>query len=142
MELDTEVASRARKSLDRAIANLAEAEYGRLSTEGGLGTKEQHELVDRALRSLKELQQGRKADYGDEWVGVFYLTWYQPRQIQLAYAALRELIPERNPPKYIIDYGCGAWAVQIALALRIADVSVNGPTCERSPFMESIPTSR
>lgn len=127
MELDTEVASRARKSLDRAIASLAEAEYGRLSTEGGLGTKEQREHVDKALRSLKEHQQLRRPEYGDEWVAVFYLTWYQPRQIQLAYAALRELISERKPPKYIIDYGCGAWAIQIALALRIADVSVNGP---------------
>ena len=125
MELDTKVASLARKLLDYAIANLAEAEYGRLSTEGSLGTKERREHVDRALGSLKELQQGRKADYGDEWVAVFYLTWYQPRQIQLAYAVLRALISERKPSKYIIDYGCGAWAIQIALALRIADVSAN-----------------
>ena len=126
MELDTKVASLARKSLDCAIASLAEAEYSRLSTEGGLGAKERREHVDKALRSLKELQQGRKADYGDEWVAIFYLTWYQPRQIQLAYAALRALISERKPPKYIIDCGCGAWAIQIALALRIADVRANG----------------
>lgn len=125
MELETEVASLARKSLDLAIANLAEAEYSRLSTEGGLGLQEQCEHVDKALRSLKELQQGRKADYGNEWVAIFYLTWYQPRQIQLAYAALRELISERRPPKYIIDYGCGAWAVHIALAILIVDVNVH-----------------
>ena len=65
--------------------------------------------MDKALRSLKELQQGRKADYGNEWVAIFYLTWYQPRQIQLAYAALRELISERRPPKYII--GLRLWCL-------------------------------
>lgn len=126
MELDTEVAFFARKLLDRAIADLAAAEYSRLSTEEALDTNEQREHVDRALRSLKEHHQRRRPDYGDEWVAIFYLTWYQPRQIQLAYAALRELISKRKPPKYIIDYGCGAWAIQIALALRIADVSVKG----------------
>lgn len=131
MELDTEVASLARKSLDRAIATLAEAEYSRLSTGGSLGTKERREHVGRALRSLKELQQGRKADYDDEWVAVFYLTWYQPRQIQLAYAALRELISERNPPRYIIDYGCGAWATQVALVIRIAELIFNGSELQK-----------
>ena len=122
METDTD-ASLARKSLDRAIANLAEAEYRRLGW--GLGDNERRKYVDGALQSLKKLRQGRRPNYGDEWVALFYLTWYQPRQIQLAYAALRGLISERQPPKYIIDYGCGAWAIQIALALRIAEVDVH-----------------
>ena len=58
MEFDTKVASLARKLLDRAIANLAEAEYSRLSKEGNLGTNEQREHVDRALRSLKNTSRG------------------------------------------------------------------------------------
>lgn len=124
MRPDTKLkdAASLRKSLDCAIAGVAKAEYSRLKRR--LGINEQRERVEKALKSLKELQQGGRAEYGDKWTAVFYLTWYQPRQIQLAYAALRALLRRApRPPKYIIDYGCGAWAILIALALLMGEES-------------------
>ena len=57
----------------------------------------------------------------DKWVALFYLTWYQPRHIHLAYTVLRQQISEHYTPRHVIDFGCGGWAVQIALAILITE---------------------
>ena len=75
-----------RSALDRAIAEVAEAEYGRLAHGVPLDT--QAKRVDAALQSLGRLKQGTPPDYDSEWVVLFYVTWYQPRQVHLAYATL------------------------------------------------------
>ena len=108
-----------REALDQAIAQVAEAEYGRLSEGMSLG--DQAKSVDHALKSLTRLQQGIPPDYRSEWIALFYLTWYQPRQIHLASAALRQLLVQTPPPRHIIDYGCGALAFQLALAVVLAE---------------------
>ena len=77
--------------------------------------------MENALNSLLQLQRGYEPDYNSEWVSLFYLTWFQPRQVHLAYAALRQHVAEQQVPPYVIDYGCGAWAVQIALAILLAE---------------------
>lgn len=73
--------------------------------------------MEQALADLGNLQQGIPPDYNDKGVALFYLTWYQPRQIFLAYSALRHVIREQKPPSRIIDYGCDASAVQIAMSI-------------------------
>lgn len=83
-----------REVLDRAISEVAEAEYSRLTE--GMSLKVQTESVDAALKSLMMLQKGISPKYSSEWIALFYLTWYQPRQIHLAYATLREHISERE----------------------------------------------
>lgn len=104
--------------LDCAIAEVAKVDYGRLTKD--MSPSSQGQRVDRALAELYKLQEGEQPDYDDEWVALFYLTWYQPRQIFLAYSALRQVIRGQKPPSQIIDYGCGASAVQIALSILIA----------------------
>lgn len=102
--------------LDSAIAEVAQENYARLSTNFPSS-----QWVDSALEALRRLQNCDEPDYDLEGVNVFYLSWYQPRQIHLAYVALRQLLDRRHPPRYVVDYGCGAWAVQFALAMILAE---------------------
>lgn len=103
------------QALDEAVAECATRNYDRLRT--GLRGRERAKSINDALKSLSLLQEGGEPSYGP-WDSLFYLTWYQPRQIHLAYAVLRQLYPRGfQSPVHVIDLGCGAWAVQFALAL-------------------------
>lgn len=115
-----------RAALDRAVAEVAAAEYSRLAH--GLPLEDEARQVNAALQSLLGLQQGTPPNYDSEWVVLFYVTWYQPRQIHLAYAALRQHISADNPPPCVVDYGCGAWAVQFALAIALTEEQHAGAT--------------
>ena len=92
--------------------------------------------MDGALESLKDLGRGGKPYY-DEWIALFYLTWHQPRHIHLAYTVLRQQVSKQHTPRHVIDFGCGAWAAQIALAIlttekpELQGVSVHGIDCSR-----------
>ena len=91
--------------LDRAIKEVAEREYQRLSR--GLSCGDVAGRVDKALDSLGKLQKREEPDYDCEWVALFYLTWYQPRQINLVYSYLdcrKVELPERLQ---VVDLGCG-----------------------------------
>ncbi len=117
-------------ALDEAIATVAAKEYWRLAAERS--SREVAACVHDALDSLDGLKYGRQPAY-DEWDALFYLTWYQPRHVHLVYA----LLHQREFPalSQVIDIGCGAGAMQMALAfsmadqpsrLRAVDVSVHG----------------
>ena len=56
------------EALDRAIAKVAEEEYGRLAE--GMSLRDQTASVDKALSSLMELQKGHEPDYNSEWVSL------------------------------------------------------------------------
>ena len=103
--------------LDSAIADVATREYDRLTKDKS--PSDQAEFVDRALEQLHLLQHGRgqRPRYDVDGVALFYLTWYQPRQIILAYSALRHAVGAQKLPSCVVDYGCGAFAGQIALAV-------------------------
>ena len=112
--------------LDEAIATVADQELNRLSE--GLNDFQVAEQIAKALDSLRELQGADPPNYNNEWVALFYLTWYQPRQINTALTVLRQLYADpRNErlrmghPLVIIDVGCGALAVQIAAAIMTAE---------------------
>ncbi len=76
--------------------------------------------IDGALESLELLQGGQEPLYHD-WDSLFYVTWYQPRQVHLVYALLRQCYPRGLPERlHVIDIGCGAGAVKLALAILIA----------------------
>ena len=132
--LESDSATPIRDALDRAIADVARAEYARLAEGMDLGEQRLH--VNDALESLKDLGRGGKPHYG-EWTALFYLTWYQPRHIHLAYTVLRQQISKQRTPSQVIDFGCGAWAVQIALAIltcekpALQDLIVHGIDCSR-----------
>lgn len=99
-----------------AIAGVAEDEYSRLS--GGKTPDECLDCITQALKSLGGLQRGNAPEY-NEWDALFYLTWYQPRQINIALAVLRRFFS--GQPLHIIDVGCGALAVQFAVAVAVAE---------------------
>ena len=66
--------------LEGAILEVAKSEYARLSA--GLAPHQVATRVGDALESLGGLRRGVAPAY-DEWDALFYLTWYQPRQINL-----------------------------------------------------------
>lgn len=109
------------QALDSAIAEVARENASRLRNE--IPSEQWSESIDNALDSLTRLQTCEDPDWDLDWLNVFYISWYQPRQIHLAYVALRKLLERRHPlpPRYVVDYGCGAWAVQIALAMILAE---------------------
>ncbi|MXX75776.1 MAG: class I SAM-dependent methyltransferase [Holophagales bacterium] len=109
-------------ALDRAIAAVAQAEFVRLSD--GLEVDEVAGSIEATFESLDRLRPGKQPeqpDY-DGWDSLFYASWYQPRQVHLVYAILRHLCPRGVPDQlHVVDVGCGAWAVQMALAIRAAE---------------------
>ena len=103
-------------SLDQAISIVAENECERLRVADRDGY---HTQVYRALDELRKLQTGTEPSY-DDWVTVFYITWYQPRQINLAYQILQYFFSGEEK-LHIVDYGCGALALNFALAAFMVD---------------------
>lgn len=100
-------------ALDTAVAEVAEDEYRRLSR--GKSRKGIAKRVARVLRSFEQLQSGMPPKY-NKWDALLYLTWYQPRQINLALAAVARY-PQAPRPIHVIDVGCGALATTIAMAI-------------------------
>ena len=139
-----------RKGLNQAIAQAATEQWGRLTGKNQRIRKNRftpsplsiaHDeseyqiyrgrSVEKALRSLDRLKQGGVPDY-DDWDALFYSTWYQPRQVNLVYSILNELkiggtensIFKIGDGKIrIIDYGCGCFATNIAVAIAAADLA-------------------
>ena len=123
-------------ALDKTIAAVAEQEFSRLCK--GLNGIQVVEQVAKAQDELEKLQGRDSPDYNNEWVALFYITWYQPRQINIALAILQQLYKdtlrkelEDNYPVEIIDVGCGALSVRFATAIAATDhlhtvISVDG----------------
>lgn len=125
--------------LDEAIATVAEEEFKRLCRATRNGAHQVAENVSAALNALDKLQGGVEPKY-NKWVALFYLTWYQPRQINMALKILRQFYENFRRKHqsarglfHVIDLGCGALAVQFAMALLAterrwagADVTVIG----------------
>ena len=118
-----------KRVLDQAIATVAEQEFNRLRS--GLSDAWIAERVKKALESMGELQSGGQPEYS-EWDALFYVTWYQPRQINLALTILQELFEDArkrlksNFLLEIIDVGCGALAVQFAMAILATEYEMDG----------------
>ena len=122
-------------AIDSAIQTVGDAEYQRLSQ--GLSLYERKSKIQFALNSLDLLRSGNQPDYSNEWVALFYVLWYQPKQINLAYGLINEMLNRRNGNAFtlnrngvlrIIDFGCGALATQFAVALFAAEAIDTGPS--------------
>ena len=73
--------------------------------------------LGRAFDSIEQLQYGKQPRY-DEWDAPLYVSWYQARQVHLVCAMLKLYPPPPSRgPLRVVDVGCGAWAVPIALAM-------------------------
>jgi len=126
---DSQLTVPALSALDRAIAKVAETECACLSADST--SEERAKLVECALESLDGLASRKRPAYNG-WEALLYLTWYQPRQVHLAYSVLRRRFHDYYGPLRVVDLGCGAGAVQVALAILAAqapfvgEISVRG----------------
>ena len=143
----TELRRLVRGVLDDAITSVAEEEFNRLCNALNNDFDEVGRQVKKALRALRRLQDGVEPDY-NEWVALFYLTWYQPRQINLALYILQELYEDARRqlgsdfPLHIIDVGCGALAVQFAAAILAVENQREGNDLTVSGIDPSEPMKR
>ena len=108
--------------VDDALVEFAERRF--TSLRSNLPRPAFTDRVLGALEDLKKLQGDGSPDYSNPWVGLFYTTWYQPRQINLAYWTVRKLFQELKPPARaieVVDFGSGSGAFSIGLACALAE---------------------
>ena len=116
--------------LDKAIVTVAEQEFDRLRSAASDDAQVAENAAE-AVKSLALMQYGRQPAF-NEWDALFYITDYQPGQINFALQVLEGLIREpseglgRDVPLHIIDVGCGAIAVQFAAAMLATSYQVDG----------------
>lgn len=128
--LDKQTEKSLTNALDAAIVATASTEFGRLSK--GLSDEQVAKKIHGALRSLERLQSGDMPEY-DEWTALFYLLWYQPERVNLAYTLTKRRLDWDN--NHIresawleaTDFGCGQLAMQFGLALAAADAPATTP---------------
>ena len=115
-----------REVLSAAIAKAAKSEFDRLSA--GLRSEDVARNVEYALQQLRILSRGGMPNYADPWVALFYVLWYQPSQINLAYSTIREVLEKNSNKKrskakklQVVDFGAGALATQFGVAIAIAE---------------------
>ena len=112
------------RALDATITKVAREQLRWLSS--GLPPSDIANEVHRSLRSFQELKRVEMPDY-NEWDALLYALWYQPSQINLAYTLACTRLEKKNPLRtgsgslQVVDFGCGALAMQFGLALAAAD---------------------
>lgn len=78
-----------------------------------------------ALDELMKLQDARKIpNYDDYFVALFYALWYQPLQINTAFSLISKHQHAESPFEqdlHVIDFGSGAGAMRIGVALTAAN---------------------
>ena len=104
--------------IDRAVAEVAEQEFRRLRR--GLSDEDIVRNVRRALGEVAKTGDCGKPNYECEWVALFYLTWFQARHINLVYSLLAQRGIKFPQRLHVVDWGCGAMAVQFAVAVYAA----------------------
>ena len=114
------------RHLDNTIKAVGEATFDRLAkTRNGPAWYP----MNGAFLQLRRLIDDEMPIY-DDWSALFYLLWYQPKQINVAYRAIngkrrgKRLI--NASILHLIDFGCGALAMQFGIALSIADAIDRG----------------
>ncbi len=113
--------------LDATIAAVATREYHRLQTHERDGDQCCRKMC-KALEDLLALGKGTPPDYTDEWLALAYLTWYQPRQINLvASICLHRKLSPSSGKFLVVDVGCGAFATLIGMAIGLAMRGVDIP---------------
>ena len=111
--------SSATRALACAIREEAWLSFTRLRQ--GRSETEVAGKVKTALEQLEGLQSGEMPDYHDPWVALFYVLWYQPPQINLAYSAIRPFVGDEQERWQFVDFGAGALAAQFGVALALAE---------------------
>lgn len=131
-------------AIDEAIAQVAEEQWKRLAGDvcDPCARTCAAQAIYTALGSLYELKRDGIPNYDDDWVALFYLTWYQPRQINLVYSVLSGIRTSKSsdgseqikPDVFgfgtdtvrFIDLGCGCLATMFGVTLAAADAFAQG----------------
>ena len=101
----------------------AEKEFRRLCK--GMAPEQIAKEIFGTLRSLEGLQSGEMPEY-DEWDALFYVLWYQPEHINLAYTLAQRRLEQdqasiqQSGGLEVSDFGYGALALQFGFALATA----------------------
>ncbi len=118
-------------ALDAAIADVAAATFDRVTH--GLSDGEKARRVSHALDSLHgSIRQLEMPEYDQDLVALFYSVWYQPFQINSAYSLLYRAIEQRQSRLAlkrgfdVVDFGSGALAMEVGLALAVLDATAHG----------------
>lgn len=141
--------------IDSAIAEVGRAEFNRLSD--GLDVVQVRDKISYALNQLDRLNRNPKyvmepdntmypissmPDYAtddptnDQWLALFYMLWYQPRQVLLARDVFSSLLAPRTEPWLlmsdrpieVLDYGCGTLAGLFGLTIAAYESPYQGQT--------------
>ena len=130
-------------AFDEAIAKVAEDQWSILtdSLKEPCARTRAAEAVYESLCSLDQLSKDMIPRYNN-WDALFYLTWYQPRQINLVYSLLSKVGTSKSSDETIslkldlfvsgygsvriIDFGCGCLATMFAVALAATDTNELG----------------
>lgn len=111
--------------LDQVIAETAKTHFAKISK--GLSDSSIASKHEAALKEQDKLSEGmEKPNYDDEWFALHYLLYYQPKQINLAYHAIKWMPTDKqintNTRLNIFDFACGSLATQFGLAIAMADI--------------------
>ena len=115
------------EALDQVISSSVLEEVNRL-----LESKQEHEqyrLLSEAKLEIFKLQELTIPDYANELVAAAYVIAYQVQHINLTYSLLRPLLVHKaregkiasDSRLHIVDFGAGAMATQLGLALAVSD---------------------
>jgi hypothetical protein len=124
-------------ALDQAINMVAIREYGRL--RAGLSDNHIRDEVERSLASFRDLKEGTIPEY-NSWDALLYATWFQPGHVNLAYAVAALALEgagetvngfARKLRLQVVDFGCGALAMQFGVALAAAGALGRGQQIDR-----------
>ena len=120
-------------ALDATISDAAASAFVRATR--GLNNDEKARRVSAALDSLHgSIRRLRVPAYDDPMVPLFYSVWYQPFQINAACSLFGSIIEQRQsrlastPRLQIVDFGSGALAMEIGLAIAALDARRQGLT--------------
>ncbi len=134
--------------LDSAIAKAAESEFDQCTD--GMSSTEKLRWVSEAAVSLDRLRSLESPDYADEMVTLFYVARYQLSHVNLAYSLIKAMNDQAGVGHstltdtgrlHVIDFGCGALAMQFGVALAVADALEQGQVISKVR-VDSIDTSK
>ena len=130
------------EALYNAIAETVAHEYHEIMWNGlpidwtdeqGPDPDQECEYVEEAIDSLhSSLRKGEPPDYDNQLVPLFYSTWYQPFQINIAYSLVMRIAQNRDGvltdkrALHVVDFGCGALAMKFGLAIAAMDLREQG----------------
>ena len=130
------------RALDRSIAAAIGNEYHEImwdelgaayAYQTRAGIAEENRLVSSAVDSLHgSLKKLQPPNYDNPLVPLLYCAWFEPFQVNLAYSLIMCAVERRGGSLsdravlHVVDFGCGALAAELGVALALLDLIEQG----------------